>query len=43
LAKKLATFMGNASNIYSRPVYRHGWTSAEAWNAVQWVAQQTTP
>jgi cytochrome oxidase Cu insertion factor (SCO1/SenC/PrrC family) len=38
LSKALATFMGYKSNIYKNPVYRGGWTPAEALQAIEWVA-----
>ncbi len=37
LAKTLAKFMGYKSNIYKDPVYRSGWTPAQALEAIQWV------
>lgn len=41
LSKVLATFMGYKSNIYKDPVYRSGWTPAEALRAIEWVAGAT--
>ena len=40
LAKSLATFMGYKNNIYNSPVYKRGWTSAQAWQAIEWVKAQ---
>jgi len=37
LSKVLATFMGYKSNIYKTPVYKKGWTPAEALQAIEWV------
>lgn len=37
LAKTLATFMGYKSNIYKNPVYKRGWTPAQALEAIEWV------
>lgn len=37
LAAALATFMGYKSNIYKSPVYKSGWTPAQALQAVEWV------
>ena len=39
LSKTLATFMGYKSNIYKNPVYKGGWTPAEAIQALSWVMQ----
>ncbi len=41
LSKVLATFMGYKSNIYKHPVYKPGWTPAEAIQALEWVAGRT--
>ena len=38
LAKKLATFMGYKSNIYKSAVYKSGWTTKQALQAIEWVA-----
>ena len=38
LSRVLATFMGYKSNIYKHPVYKPGWTPAEAIQALEWVA-----
>ncbi len=40
LSKVLSTFMGYKSNIYKSPVYKGGWTPAEAVEAIQWVANE---
>lgn len=40
LSKVLSTFMGYKSNIYNSPVYKGGWTPAEAVQAIQWVANE---
>lgn len=40
LSKVLSTFMGYKSNIYNSPVYKGGWTPAEAIQAIQWVANE---
>jgi protein SCO1/2 len=40
LSKVLSTFMGYKSNIYNSPVYKGGWTPAEAVQAIQWVAHE---
>ena len=39
LSKTLATFMGAKSNIYKSPVYKGGWTPAQALAAISWVTQ----
>ena len=41
LSKTLATFMGYKSNIYKNPVYKGGWTSSQALQALEWVANRT--
>lgn len=41
LSQVLATFMGYKSNIYKNPVYKNGWTPAEALQALEWVDQTT--
>jgi cytochrome oxidase Cu insertion factor (SCO1/SenC/PrrC family) len=43
LAKTLATFMGYKSNIYKSPVYKSGWTPAQALAAIEWVDGRTYP
>lgn len=40
LSKVLSDFMGYKSNIYDSPVYKGGWTPAEAVQAIQWVANE---
>jgi protein SCO1/2 len=40
LSKVLSTFMGYKSNIYKNPVYKGGWTPAEATHALEWVANE---
>jgi protein SCO1/2 len=40
LASVLSHFMGYKSNIYKDPVYRGGWTPAEALQAIEWVDSQ---
>ena len=42
LAKTLATFMGYKSNIYKTAVYRSGWTTKQALQAIEWVEQKTS-
>jgi len=37
LSKVLSAFMGYKSNIYKDPVYKGGWTPAEAIQAIAWV------
>ena len=39
LSKTLATFMGSASNVYKKPVYKGGWTPEQALQALSWVTQ----
>jgi cytochrome oxidase Cu insertion factor (SCO1/SenC/PrrC family) len=41
LSKVLSTFMGYKSNIYNNPVYKGGWTPAEALQAITWVDSQS--
>jgi protein SCO1/2 len=40
LSKVLATFMGYKSNIYNSPVFKGGWTPAEAVQALEWVGHE---
>jgi protein SCO1/2 len=37
LSVVLSNFMGYKSNIYNAPVYKGGWTPAEAVRAIEWV------
>ncbi len=39
ISKTLANFMGSSTNVYKSPVYKGGWTPAQAIQALSWVTQ----